>query len=54
MKSPDSRYYIEVQNSHGRVKGHVKTNDVISTLFVYGCIRRLVSMNFIAAYSKYL
>ena len=53
MKSPDSRYYVEVQNTHGMVKGHVKVNEVIYTMTAYGSIRKLISMNFILSPSKY-
>ena len=54
MKSPDSVYYVEVQNTHGRVKGHVKVDEVIYTLTAYGFIRKLVSMRYIPACPKYI
>lgn len=54
MKSSDSRYYVEVQNTNGRVKGNVKIDEVIYTLTAYGFIRKLTSMKFIPAPPKYI
>ena len=54
MKSPDSTYYVEVQNINGSVKGNVKIDEVIYTLTAYGFIRKLASMKFNPASKKYL
>ena len=54
MKSPDSRYYVEVQNSNGRVTGCVIVNNTIETLTKFGKICKLVSMKFIPAPPKYI
>ena len=54
MKSLDSRYYVEVQNSHGGAIGCIRVNDIIETLTKFGKICKLVSMKFIPAPLKYI
>ena len=54
MKSPDSRYYVEFQNTHGGATGCVRVNDATETLTKFGKICKLVSMKFIPASPKYI
>ena len=53
MKSPDSRYYIEVRCAHGSVKGHVKVDDAVETLTKFGPLHKLFVMKFIKGSSLY-